>query len=94
MKRLISIVCIDRGYAFELRYYYDIDLKVSVQKRILKKEKAETESVTKDYPVADFYEREIHELFGITFINGSNELLFLDEAETKTPLTKGVNKNA
>ena len=89
MKRLIAIVCTDRIYAFELLYYYDIGGFVKYEKKIIKKNKPVTNSVCKKYPVADFYEREIHEFFGIKFSNGSDEMLFLPETgEIRMPLLK------
>ncbi|PIU63391.1 hypothetical protein COX58_02375 [archaeon CG_4_10_14_0_2_um_filter_Archaea_38_6] len=96
MKRLIAIVCIDRIFAFELIYYYDINGKIIHEEKKVSKKKPAADSVCREFPVADFYEREIHEFFGIKFRNGSNEHLFLPENdEIKKPLLKKkVNKNA
>lgn len=67
MKRLISIVCVDDIKFFELNYYYDINGKVIKEKKIVSKKKNEIESIIEKYPVANFYEREIFETFGISF---------------------------
>lgn len=96
MKRLIAIICQDRIFAFELKYYYDLEGRIRHEKRMVLKKNPIIDSISKDFPVADFYEREIHELFGIIFKNGSNERLFLSENnEIITPLIKKQgDKNA
>lgn len=65
--RLPAITCVDLGDDFELVYHFDlggslIDVKVRVGKAVPK-----VASITSAYPVAEFYEREILEMFGVKF---------------------------
>jgi len=101
MNRLIAMVCIDEDFAFKINYYYDFFGKIKKFKRIVYKSRPETDSISGNYPVADFYEREIHESFGVNFIGGSNESLFLpDTGDVKNTLARnglkkiGSEKNA
>ncbi|MDD5054535.1 MAG: NADH-quinone oxidoreductase subunit C [Candidatus Nanoarchaeia archaeon] len=93
MKRLVSIVCIDRIKFFELDYYYDSEGKIHAEKKIVKKKNPIINSVIETYPVADFYEREIFECFGVKFKNGNNAKLFLEgNEEIKHPLLQKKKK--
>ena len=95
MKRLIAIVCMDLVWKFELNYYYDVNGKVKKEKVTVNKKKPIVNSLTKEYPVADFYEREIKEFFGIKFKGGSDERLFLPEdGSVKKPLIRGGKRSA
>jgi hypothetical protein len=58
--RLISITAIDEGKRMRLIYHYDDDARVIVKERELPKSKPVTESIVRDYPSAEFYEREEH----------------------------------
>lgn len=64
---LSAITCIDQGEVFELLYHFDLGgelLTVSV--RVLRALPS-LPSIADIYPAADFYEREIAEMFGVRF---------------------------
>jgi len=83
--RLITITAIDEN---TLVYHFIINKKVKNVKVNLKNN--ETESLTKIFPNAELYEREIFDMFGIKFKGHPKlESLFLSE-EVKHPLKKSV----
>jgi len=92
--RLVAIVCIDEN-EFLLNYFFDKNGKIMVLNFKISKKKPVAESIVDIYPNADYYEREIHDLFGIEF-KGNPKLhlkLFLaDEWDKKPPLLKKVKK--
>lgn len=93
--RLIAIVCQDEE-DFLLDYYFDNRGKISVLKFKVPKKDRKIESITEDYPNADYFEREIHDFFGVEFVGNMNLhlKLFLPENWNKNPpLLKG-GKNA
>ncbi len=64
---LSAITCVDLMGEFELIYHFDVggcllNLKVSVNRALPK-----VESIADIFPAADFYEREIMDLFGVAF---------------------------
>lgn len=64
---LSAITCVDLGDNLELIYHYDLDgelVSVSVQ---VPKVLPVLPSIADVYPPADFYEREISEMFGVKF---------------------------
>ena len=89
-KRLIAIVCKDEG-DFVLNYYFDNNGKIIVLKFNVPKKKPVVETIADIFPNADYYEREIHDFFGIEF-EGNPKLhlkLFLpDDWNKKPPLVK------
>ncbi|NIM47444.1 MAG: hypothetical protein GTN40_04800 [Candidatus Aenigmarchaeota archaeon] len=96
-KRLIAIVCKDEG-DFTLNYYFDDIGKIIVLKFKVPKKKPFLESIVDVFPNADYYEREIHDFFGVEF-EGNPELhlkLFLPDDWNKKPplLKKKGRKNA
>jgi NADH:ubiquinone oxidoreductase subunit C len=69
--RLIAIVCRDEN-DFLLDYYFDSNGKISCLKFVVPKNEPKIESITEDYPNADYYEREIHDFFGVEFEGNMN----------------------
>ncbi|MCK4328158.1 MAG: NADH-quinone oxidoreductase subunit C [Candidatus Diapherotrites archaeon] len=86
MKRLITIAGIDEGKGVRLVYFYDSNGKVTTTDTRLPYN-GSTESISPDYPSAEFYEREIHDFFGITFTGcpNINKRLFKAEGDKKKP---------
>ena len=90
-QRLISIVCIDNPKDFGLDYYFDKAGKINIVSFTIPKSKPVLESIMDIFPNADYYEREIHDFFGVEF-EGNPKLhlkLFLaDDWKEKPPLLK------
>jgi NADH:ubiquinone oxidoreductase subunit C len=81
--RLVTITAVDEN---TLVYHFIVKGKVQNVKVNLKNN--ETESLTKIFPNAELYEREIFDMFGIKFKGHPKlESLFLSE-EVKQPLKK------
>lgn len=89
-KRLIAIVCKDEKDFF-LDYFFDSNGKVFRLKVKLSKQKPIIDSIVDIFPSADYFEREIHDFFGVEF-KGNPKLhlkLFLPEDwKAKPPLKK------
>jgi NADH-quinone oxidoreductase subunit C len=91
--RLIAIVCRDEG-DFLLDYYFDNNGKVSVVKFKVPKSDRKIESITEDYPNADYYEREIHDFFGVEFEGNMNlhlKLFLPEDWKDKPPMLRSDN---
>jgi len=90
-KRLIAIVCKDEG-DFVLNYFFDDNGKIIAIRINVSKKKPFVESIVDVFPNADYYEREIHDFFGVEF-EGNPKLhlkLFLPDGwKKKPPLLKG-----
>lgn len=88
---LSAITCIDELDSFKLVYHFDIGgCLVNVYTEVSKCA-PELDSITGVYPVADFYEREVHEMFGVKFRGHPRlEKLFLPDnwPENSYPLRK------
>ncbi len=94
--RLISITVVDKG-DFDVIYHYDDKGKIVTKKRTVKRNKPITKSITKEYPGAEIFEREAHDLFGVEFEGNKHlhEPVFLpDNYEGKPPFRKEVKKDA
>lgn len=90
-QRLISIVCIDNPKDFSLDYYFDKAGKISVVSFTVPKSKPVLESIMDIFPNADYYEREIHDFFGIEFEGNPKlhlKLFMADDWKKKPPLLK------
>lgn len=86
MKRLITIIAQDTGKGIRLVYVFDEKGKVVTREMTVGyKEKAK--SLYKQYPSAEYYEREIHDFFGIYFDGCPNidQRLFKAEKDTTVP---------
>lgn len=80
--RLISIVCVDNHTHMVLQYFFDVKGKIKSFKHFLDKKNPETNSITDFFPVADFFEREIQEFFGVKFKGRDYDKLFLAEDDS------------
>ena len=88
--RLVAIVCRDEKN-FCLDYYFDDSGKVSKITLNVPKQRPIVESITKDYPNADYYEREIHDFFGVEFEGNMNlhlKLFLPEDWDKKPPMLK------
>ena len=94
MKRLTAIVCVQdqgkNGKDFRLIYYFEKEGKIIFETKKVPKEKPIIDSIIKQYPVADLFEREIHDYYGVEF-KGNPKLhttLLLPEEDHSHPLLK------
>ncbi len=99
--RLVAIVCVqDQGPKkedFRLLYYFDKgDGKLIKRIRKVGRRSMRTKSIIREHPVADLFEREIHDYYGVEFEGNPNlhvPLFLPEEEKNKHPLLKG-EKNA
>jgi NADH-quinone oxidoreductase subunit C len=88
-QRLIAIVCIHENN-FYLNYFFDDSGKINSVIIDVPKDK-KVESIVDRYPNADYFEREIHDFFGVEFEGNPNlhlKLFLPDNWEGKPPLLK------
>ena len=88
--RIVSIICIDEG-DFRLIYMFDKKGKIENLEVFLPKKKPLIKSISDIFPSSEFYEREIHDLFGVEFKGNPrlHDKLFLpDDWKGKPPLRK------
>lgn len=90
---LSTISCVDwiEDNEFELVYHvfsYDDKINISVKTRI-DREKATFMTIKELWPVAEFYERDIHDFFGVSFEGNDNmEELILENWNEIPPMRK------
>lgn len=93
---LSSISCVDwiDENEYELVYHlfsYEDRINISVKTRI-NRDKASFQTIKDLWPVARFYERDVHEFFGITFMgNDDMEELILENWDDIPPMRKDFN---
>lgn len=64
---LSTITCVDEIDTFSLIYHFDIEgCLINVYTKVDKSTPL-VDSIVEIYPVADFYEREVYEMFGVIF---------------------------
>lgn len=93
-QRLIAIVCLDEKN-FILHYFFDKEGKYSKLSFKIPKKKPIVESIVDVYPSADYYEREIHDFFGVEFEGNPKlhtKLFVADDYRGKPPMLKKVKK--
>ncbi len=77
--RLITVTCVDHGGFFEIVYHFFHKGKI-LNYCVLLNKGEDIDSISSIFPSAAFYEREIHDLFGIKFRNHPKlEKLFLPD---------------
>jgi len=76
---LSAITCLDEGAEFELIYHFDLDGELLNVHARIPKAVASLPSISEVYPAADFYEREVAEMFGVTFEGVRRERLLLPD---------------
>lgn len=88
--RLISISALDSRGCYHLLYHFDID-GIKTFKVHVPEKKPMIRSIVDIFPSAEFYEREIHDFFGIEFKGNPrlHEKMFLpDDWKGKPPLQR------
>lgn len=83
--RFIIASAMDNGDRFEIVYHFskdDTGLMLNLQV-FLSKEKPEIESLVPLFVAADWIEREMHELFGINFLNHPNLVPLISDGNWK-----------
>ena len=93
--RLSAIVCVQdqgkTGKDFRLIYYFDDNGKLKKKTKKVPKKKPIVDSIIKEHPVADFFEREIHDYYGVEFKGNPKlhtTLLLPEEEKNHHPLLK------
>jgi len=93
--RLIAIVCDDLGKRFRLRYFFDERGKgVTFTDVNVEKNNPVVKSVSELFPPADFYEREIHDFYGVEFQGNKNlhlKLFLPEDWDQKPPMRREKN---
>jgi NADH-quinone oxidoreductase subunit C len=79
--RFIIASALHTKRGFEIHYHYSLDLTGLVLNIhvILDKEKPQIESLSNMFSASDWIEREMHELFGINFLNHPNQEKLLSD---------------
>lgn len=88
---LESLTAVDFAECFEIVYHFNHwdALKRSVIKILVPKTENKAPSISSIYPAADWYEREIYDLFGIAFVGHPNlKRILLPESAEIFPLLK------
>lgn len=87
--RISSISGVDLGKFFEIIYHFDFEGKLVNIKIKISKKTPEIKTITKHFPGAELFERELSEMFGIKIKDHpDSRKLFLDENSPETPLRK------
>ena len=87
--RLITISVIDSKKNYELLYHFDIG-KIKTIKILIPENQPIISSIVHIFPSAEFYEREIHDFFGIEFKGNPklHEKMFLPDDWIESPPLK------
>ena len=88
--RLITISALDSRGCYHLLYHFDIN-GIKTFKVLIPEKKPVIQSIIDIFPSAEFYEREIHDFFGIEFKGNPrlHDKLFLpDDWKDRPPLKK------
>lgn len=89
-RRLITISALDSRGCYHLLYHFDIN-GIKTFKVLIPKKKPVIQSIMDIFPSAEFYEREVHDFFGIEFKGNPrlHDKMFLpDDWEGRAPLKK------
>jgi NADH-quinone oxidoreductase subunit D len=92
---LEDLFCVDYVEYLELIYFFNNHSRLYRVKTVvrLEPEKPAAPTISNIYPIAHWYEREIHEFFGVYFENHPNlAYLFLHDGLDSYPLRKGTVK--
>lgn len=101
MMRLVSIVCVQdagkNGEDFRLIYYFDDNGTIKTKTLKTTAKKHSVDSIIKDHPSADLYEREIHDYYGVEFAGNPHlhtHLFLPEETRVHPMLKKGDHRHA
>jgi len=88
--RIISISGVDTGKLIEVLYHFSHGEEIVSLKIFLDREKPKTRTITKIFPGALFFEKELQDMFGIDIKGIDKELFLLSEDYVgKSPMRKG-----
>ena len=65
--RFVTLTAIDKGLDIELLYHFSVDSILVTLRAAIPKETSQLETIVDLVPAAEFIEKEVSELFGITF---------------------------
>lgn len=65
--RFITLAAVDNGLDIELMYHFSVGSIVVTVRTAIPKETSQVETITNIVPAAEFIEREVTELFGVSF---------------------------
>lgn len=77
--RIISISGVDTGKSIEVLYHFSLGEEIVSLKVPLNREKPEIRTITKVFPGALFFEKELQDMFGIDIKGIDKELFLLSE---------------
>ena len=88
--RFVTLVAVDNGLDIELKDNFSINGQVATLSTLIPKESNQIHSITKVFPAAEFIEKEVAELFGLSFAGHPREvnLVLTDELAAKKPLAR------
>jgi NADH:ubiquinone oxidoreductase subunit C len=93
IEHISAITGYDNGKDIELIYHFTYDGKILSIKTRAERKKPVVNSIVKQFPGAELYERECFEMLGINFHGNPNlRSVLLSKESPKTPLLKGVKK--
>jgi len=89
VEHISAITGYDNGKEIELLYHFTYDGKILSIKTKIDRKKPVMNSIVKQFPGAELYERECFEMFGINFHGNPNlKRVLLSKDSPKTPLMK------
>jgi len=88
--RIISISGVDTGKSIEVLYHFSLGEEIVSLKVPLGREKPKIRTITKVFPGALFFEKELQDMFGINIKGIDKELFLLSEDYVgKPPMRRG-----
>jgi NADH-quinone oxidoreductase subunit C len=93
--RISTITGYDSGKDIELIYHFPVGRRLVNLKVRIKRGKPRIETITKLFPGAELFERELHDLVGVHVAGHPNlERILLDATSPGAPLRKRVGRKA
>ncbi|UCD07378.1 MAG: NADH-quinone oxidoreductase subunit C [Candidatus Aenigmatarchaeota archaeon] len=93
IEHISAITGYDNGKSIELIYHFTYDEKILSIKTKIDRKKPMINSIVKQFPGAELYERECFEMFGVNFHGNPNlRGVLLSKESPKTPLMKNARK--
>ena len=89
--RFITLTAVDNGLDIELMYHFSVDSIVVTLRTAIPKEASQIETISDIVPAAEFIEKEVSELFGVSFEGhprNTNLVLADDWPAEEKPLSK------
>lgn len=87
--RISTITGYDSGKDIELIYHFPVGRMVVNLKVRISRDKPSIETITRLFPGAELFERELHDLLGVDIIGHPNlKRLLLDKTSPRAPLRK------